>query len=218
MNTGYAARVPVYSADNTSEVYRNVCYLAGIGHLAKAGFIQLCTSAELDDERMRQPSGRFTGYGYFDHSVLRDVHIECIDSLVGGWVMGPGSPPLRDQQQQRIRNSGDPLYQALVNRLGDKQNLDAWHIRTAEKYEMFCVLTTDFKLRRTVERWKDYEPFKSMKSCVMTPEEFGQKFGILPVPPHIHSYTDASFFVRSDIHMPGEQRRHVSAYRKRIED
>lgn len=214
VETGYSARVPVYSPDNTSEAYRNVCYLAGIGYLATKGFVELCTSAELDDERMRQPGGRFTGYGYFDHNVLGDVRMKRIDSLVGSWVIGPGSSPLRDQQQKRIRNSGDPLYIALVKRLGEKQNLDAWHIRTAEKNDMFCFLTTDFKLRRSVERWQSYEPFKSMKVRVMTPEEFGGEFGILPIPPHLHSYANASFHVRSDLHMPGERRRHVSAYRK----
>lgn len=213
IETGYMARVPVHTDQNDSEIYRNVTYLSGIAHLGKTGRLRLCTSAELRDEKWRKPTGMFSGYGFFDHTLFAGVELECIDQLEGGWMMGGGAAPLEEQQQARLNNSGDALYEALVNRLGPKQNLDAWHIRTAEKHGLFCFLTMDFKLRRTVERWKDYEPFKSMKTKVMTPTEFGEAFELIPVPPRLHSYTDASFFVRSDLHMPGEKRRRRSAYR-----
>ncbi|HVK42314.1 MAG TPA: hypothetical protein VM471_07540 [Phenylobacterium sp.] len=212
IDTGYMARVPVHTDENDTEIYENLTYLSGIVHLGKTGRLRLCTSAELRDETSRQPSGLYTGYGYFDHSLFAGVNLECIDKLEGGWVLGGGAPPLEDQQQRRLSNSNDPLYHALLKRLGPKQNLDAWHIRTAEKHGLFCFLTMDFKLRRTVERWKDYEPFKSMKTKVMTPAEFGKAFELIRVPPRLHSYTNASFFVRSDLHMPGEKRRSRSAY------
>jgi len=214
IDTGHMARVPVYTDENDGEIYRNLTYLSGIVHLGKIGCLRLCTSAELRDETWRQPSGLYTGYGYFDHSLFAGVKLECIDKLEGGWMLGGGAPPLEEQQQHRLSNSNDPLYQALLKRLGPKQNLDAWHIRRAEKHGLFCFLTMDFKLRRTVERWKDYEPFNSIKTKVMTPEEFGRKFEMIPTPPRLHSYTDASFFVRADLHMPGEKRRRRSAYRK----
>lgn len=214
IDTGYRARVPVHSDSNDGEIYRNLTYLSGIALLGKTNRLRLCTSAELRDETWRKPSGMFRGYGHFDFSIFGDVELECIDKLEGGWMLSPGGPSLQEQQQLRLQNSDDPLFKALVNRLGPKQNLDAWHIRTAEAHGLFCFLTMDFKLRRTVERWKDYEPFRSMKTKVMTPEEFGQKFDLIPVPPRLHSYTNASFFVRSDLHMPGETRRRRSAYRK----
>ena len=213
VDTGYMARVPVHTDENETEIYRNTTYLSGIAHLGKAGRVRLCTSAELHDETWRKPGGMFRGYGYMDHSLFGNVTLECIDKLEGGWMLAPGGPSLQEQQQRRIKSSDDPLFKALLKRLGEKQNLDAWHIRTAEKHGMFCFLTMDFKLCRTVERWKGYEPFKSMKTKVMTPEEFGRAFEIIPVPPRLHSYTDASFFVRPDLHMPGEKRRPRSAYR-----
>jgi hypothetical protein len=215
IDTGYMARIPVHTEENKTEIYRNTTYLSGIAHLGKTGRVRLCTSAELLDETWRKPSGMFLGYGYFDFSLFRDLQLECVDRLEGSWILAPNGPSLQEQQQHRIRSSDDPLFKALLNRLGEKQNLDAWHIRTAERHGMFCFLTMDFKLRRTFERWKDYEPFKSMKTVVMTPEEFGRAFNIVPLPPRLHSYNNASFFVRPDLHMPGEKRRSHSAYRSR---
>jgi len=217
VDTGYMARIPVHTDNNETEIYRNLTYLSGIAHLGKIGRIRLCTSAELRDETWRKPSGMFRGYGYFDFSLFSDVQLECIDRLEGSWILVPGGPSLQEQQQRRINSSNDSLFKSLLNRLGEKQNLDAWHIRTAEKHGMFCFLTMDFKLRKTFERWKDYEPFKSMNTVVMTPEEFSRAFDIIPVPPRLHSYTDASFFVRSDLHMPGEKRRPRSAYRAKTD-
>jgi hypothetical protein len=215
IDTGYMARVPVHTDENETEIYRNATYLSGIAHLGKVGRVRLCTSAELRDETWRKPSGMFGGYGYFDFSVFGAVELECIDRLEGGWMLAPYAPSLQEQQQRRINSSDDLLFKALLNRLGEKQNLDAWHIRTAEKYGMFCFLTMDLKLRRTFERWRSYEPFKSMKTVVMTPEEFGRAFKLIPVPPRLHSYDGASFFVRPDLHMPGEKRRSRSAYRSK---
>lgn len=213
VETGYRARILVYSSENRTETYENVTFLAGIAHLARTGRLNLCTSAELDDERWRQPMGRFSGYGYFDHSLFGDLTFECIDNLNGSWMLSPSGPSLKDQQINRINKSDDPLFKALVHRLGEKQSFDAWHIRTAEVNSAYCFLTADFKLRRSVERWKTYEPFRSLTTRIMTPAEFGREFGLFPTHPHIHSYTGASFFVRSDLYMPGEKRRPVSHYR-----
>lgn len=217
-NAGYAARVPIHSSDNDSEIYRNLTYLTGLTHLARTGHVRFCTSAELRDETFRQPQGRFRrGYGYFDYSLFNDISLQCVDQLNGSWVIGPSymrMPSLREQQLGRINASDDPLFKALVRRLGEKQSLDAWHIATAERHGMHCFLTMDFKLRRSVERWKDSEPFRSMMTRVLTPEELGRELRITPVPPHLHSYNDASFPVRSDLHVPGEKRTQASAYRK----
>lgn len=216
IETGHIARVPVRSADNSTEIYRNTTYLAGIAHLASEGRLKLCTSVELNDERMRQPLGRYSGYGVLDHNLFGKVKLELV---------GPQGIPrvftaetlraehLRTAQLARINSANDPIFHGLVKRLGQKQSLDAWHWLTAERQGLSCFLTMDFKFRRSVERWKSFEPFASMKSRVLTPEELGRELGLIPVPPHLFSYTDASFFVRSDLYMPSERRRPVSGCR-----
>ena len=60
MDCGYAARVPVYSHKNDSRTYREIRYLAGIASLARARFLRLHTSTELDRETFAQPMGRYT--------------------------------------------------------------------------------------------------------------------------------------------------------------
>lgn len=219
LDTHYAARVPVHAPDNTSEIYRNLTWLTGIAHLARRGHIRFCTSAELRDETFRQPAGRFRrGYGLYDYSLFNDIPLEAVDRLDGNSVIGPSwmkLPSLRDQQLARIKACEDPLFTALLKRLGERQNLDAWHIFTAERQGMHCFLTMDFKLRKTVERWKDHEPFRSMKTQVLTPEELGREWKIMPVSPRLHAYDGASFPVRLDLHMPGEKRAPASAYGKK---
>lgn len=217
-NAGYAARIPIHSADNDGEIYRNLTYLTGLTHLARTGHVSFCTSAELRDETFRQPQGRFSnGYGYFDYSLFSGISLECVDQLDGGWVIGPSYmrlPSLKEQQLARIDASEDPVFKAILKRLGEKQSLDAWHIATAERLGMHCFLTMDFKLMRSVERWKDYEPFRSMKTKVLTPEELGREWRITPVAPHLYGYNDASFPVRSDLHVPDEKRTRAGIYRK----
>jgi hypothetical protein len=218
-DAGYAARIPIHSADNDGEIYRNLTYLTGLTQLARTGHVRFCTSAELRDETFRQPQGRFrNGYGYFDYSLFSGISLECVDQMDGGWVIGPSYmrlPSLKEQQLARINASDDPFFKAILKRLGDKQSLDAWHIATAERLGMHCFLTMDFKLRRSVERWKDYEPFRSMKAKVLTPEELGLEWRIRPVAPHLYSYNDASFPVRSDLHVPDQKRTGAKSYRKR---
>ena len=72
----------MHDPEDTSEDYRNIKYLPAITHLARAGHIELKTSAELKDETFRQPSGRFRGYGYSDYSVFGGLSIESVDGFV----------------------------------------------------------------------------------------------------------------------------------------
>jgi len=214
--TGYSARIPVHSANSTAVEYEHIKYLAGIAHLARQDYLRLKTSAELQDETFRQPVGRFRGYGYFDHSLFAGLKLESVDGLVFP-TMGPsylGLASARDQQRARLARSNDPLYLALLAQLGPKNSQDAWHIRTAEAHGLHCFLTMDFRLHRTVRRLKECEPFRSLQTQVLTPVELGKWLGIAPLPPHIFSYTNASFQVRSDLCWPDGKRRPVSAYRK----
>lgn len=71
IDTGYAARIPVYSDDDASKVGVSVRYLAPIAMLAKRKAINLLSSRELSDEQWTQPVGRFRGYEFYDYNVFK---------------------------------------------------------------------------------------------------------------------------------------------------
>lgn len=219
IDTGYAARIPVHAADSQTREYRHVRYLSGIAQLARDGFLKLHTSAEIQDERFRQPAGRYQGYGYFDFDIFGDIEMRSIDGAVCPTI-GPdylNLPSAAEQQSQRLlRARTDPHYAALVAQLGEKNSQDAWHIHTAEIHGLFCFLTMDFKLLRTIEAASRRDPVKSLRTLVLTPDDFGRRFGLKPIPPGILSYTDASFFVRADLSAVDGKRRPSKSYRKRI--
>jgi hypothetical protein len=152
---GYSARVPIYSARDTSDVYRNVSFLPGIAALARQGRLQLMTSAELSAERFRQRNGRYLGYGLLDNSLFDGIGLPSVDGPPQ-FTLGPkffNLPSTREQQQQRLRESEDDLYGKLLKHFGSKNNLDAWHVRTAERYGQFCFLTMDFSLCKLMLRF-----------------------------------------------------------------
>lgn len=220
IDTGYQARVCVHSVDNKSDRYRQSTYLTSIAHMARLGAIELCKSAELSDEQFRQPVGRFRGYGYFDYSLFRGIEMRSVD----GWLfptMGPSwmaLPSEAEQQRKRLQAKDDPLfhdlYALLQEQLGQKCDQDAWHICTAERHGLFCFLTTDGPLLRATKSLSKKEPLLSLKTKIMSPEEFSLHLGVLPVTPYLLSYNDASFFVRSDVAMPEERRRRRGEYKK----
>ncbi len=213
---GYAARVPVHDPRSDSDEYKDVKYLAGIARLAKLGHVTLHNSGELWNEAFRQPMGRFRGYGYFDLSLFADVRLTPVDRIAFP-TMGPKwmeLPSAEEQQRERLANSTDPLFRGLVNRLGPKNDQDAWHIHTAETHGMFCFLTMDYKLVRNIRSQKGGEPIRSLTTRIMTPREFGEHFGLIEIPPHWLSYRDADCFVRPDLHMPEGKRRPFKLYRK----
>lgn len=218
VDAGYAARIGVYGPYSDSEIYENVRFLPGLAHLVKKGSLMFCTSAELQEELFRQPSGRFRGYGMFDHSLLSHISMESIDgytfSAIGPRWMGLSTP--KEQQQARLANSNDPLYLALLQQLGKKNNLDAWHIFTAERHQMHCFLTMDFKLKRLVEAKRKQEPFSTLKTRVMTPVDLGAELGLMPINPVLFSYHEASWAVRSDLHWPENMRRRRKSRRNKI--
>lgn len=206
--TGYSARIPVRSKNNTSREYCDIKYLSGIAHLARLGRLTLRTSGELHAERLRQPVGRFTGYGYFDHNLFADIQMESVDGLPPltfepRWKNGP---TLEEQQRERLAQSKDPLFLGLVKLLGPNNSQDAWHIWTAETQGMYCFLTMDFKLCRNIEARRNQEPVRSLRTRVMTPSQLGRHLWLLPVNPHLLSYNDATYPVRADLHWPDEKR------------
>lgn len=198
----YTARVPKYDENTDSRVLRCVSRLPAIAHLSKLGLLELLKSKELQSEVNRQPSGRFYGYGYYDYNVFKGVEVTSVD----------GSPMedltrLHDQtishqerQLQRVHSSNDTLYREIAAQLDPKDSLDAWHIRTAELFDCYCFLTMDFKLRDKVDKRSHREPFKSLRTKVLTPEDLAHELRIPPVSLRLLSYHSASFPVRDDLH------------------
>ncbi|MEM9422430.1 MAG: hypothetical protein AAF986_07995 [Pseudomonadota bacterium] len=218
MALGYSARIPVHYEDDSSDVYRNVSYLAGIADLCLGGHIDLYTSAELEDEKFRQPMGRYgRGYGYYDYSLLERLQIKSIDGHVFP-ALGPtyfGLPSAQAQQRSRLdHRRQNEIYRALVDLLGPKNSQDAWHIYTAEKYDLFCFLTMDFKLIRNVRAQSRGDPLKSFSTLVLTPEDFGKRFNLHPISPRLFSYHDATYPVRDDLTMPDGKRRPLKRYKR----
>ena len=218
--TGHMARVPVHSIKNGGYLYRQVVYLPGIAALAAKGLISLYQSAELRSERDRHPIGLYRGYSYFDFNIFGDRSFPSIDGDVDeirmGWPPRTGVDDAQDQRR-RLATADDPLFHSLHALLRqqnpNKADQDAWHIRTAEHHGLFCFLTMDQKLLKSCAQLRKKEPLKSLRTRILSPEDFSRRFGILPVPPRLLSYNDASWFVDLDQTMPGEKRRGRREYK-----
>lgn len=129
-----------------------------------------------------------------------------------GWLIGrlPSDDVERAAQLVELLvedNADDADFASLVTVLGKKNSQDAWHIRTAEKHELYCFLTTDFKLLDALHAQRNSARVKALKTKVMTPVELAGALGIDPVAPQLFSYTNASFPVRADLVLPSVPRR-----------
>lgn len=222
-STGYAARVPIHSRKNGTDDYRDVCYLTAITNLVRKGRIMLFTSAELEEEQVRQPAGRCRGYSYFDYSLLSGIPMPSVDGsaeemITPTWTASAAAA----RQRQRIAGSGDLLYEALFERLkhqlGPNGTQDAWHVRTAEQHGMFCFLTMDRPLLNACRQLAKKEPLRSLTTRIMSPTDFAAQLGLRRMPPDMLSYNDASWFVRRDHTMPGETRRKLRDYERHDKD
>lgn len=208
IDTGHSARIPVRAAHDESREHRNIRYLPGIAHLARQGKLSLMSSGELWIERLYQPTGRFSGYGYFDLDLFKDVEIPLVDKIPDMQI-GPswlGLPSVEEARDQRLAQSIDRLFRSLVSELGPNNSQDAWHIRTAEVNEMFCFLTMDFKLLKTLQARSTSDPVRSLRTRVLTPEQLGSYLWLAPVNPIILSFEDANSPIRPDLHWPDSKR------------
>jgi hypothetical protein len=210
IDTGYAARIPVHSDRDHSDAARSTRYLPGIASLARRGHLTLATSCELLDEQWSQPTGRFRGYGLFDFSLFSNVKFETIKdpeySVVYGAHAGLPKPSVREQRLERLEAKSDPLFQELLSVLGPNNSQDAWHIATAEHNLCYCFLTMDFRLIRNVRAQANNKTIKSLKTLILTPEEFGRRFTIIPIQPRLFSYHNASFPVVHQENWPDSKR------------
>ena len=208
IETGYAARIPVHSEQDNSEAARSVRYLPGIANLAKRGHIILAMSQELRDEQWTQPSGRFVGYGVYDFSIFQGLEIETIDDPEYSMVIAPNLsvPSLKEQRRKRLASKTDPLYHDLIKVLGWNNSQDIWHIVTAERNDCYCFLTMDFGLIGNVRAQEKNKVIQSLRTKIITPEEFGMEFSIVPLSPRLLSFHGASFPVAAKTNWENSKR------------
>lgn len=200
ITSGYAARIPVQSPKSDKRIHREISYLGGIAVLAEQGYLDLYTSAELSAEAYRHPLGQQRGYGFFDFNLFEDLHISSID----GYVFDP--QPSIGAQIDRIESYNDPLYRKISRLLPKKNHLDAWHVRTADAYDMFCFLVIDFPLIENLAKARTLKDFPSLKTEVMLPSQLAEVIGLKPVPPFLFTYKKAKWFARHDLHSELEKR------------
>lgn len=202
IETGHSARIPVYSPDNKSEIYKEIQYLPGIAKLAKEKYIELFQSAELKAESWRQPIGRYIGYGSFDLNLFANINISTVD----GYYFDLTNPKLA--QKTRLKNAKDEPYATLVKILGEKNDQDAWHIHTAHHHNMFCFLCIDRKLLNMISQAKKRKNFPALKCEVMSPSMLGKYIRLNPVHPSLISYEDFEkcFFIHSKLSWPNKKR------------
>ncbi|MGY4572961.1 hypothetical protein [Bradyrhizobium sp. USDA 3256] len=201
--TGYLAKIPIHAPGNDTPLYNEVQYLAGIAHLARAGYLKLCTSAELKAEQFRQPIGRFQGYGSADHNVFASIRFESVD----GFKLDLNDA--KQAQLDRIASCADPTYQALLAQLGQKQSLDAYHIYTAEKFDLFAFLHIDFKLDSSLQRKSKSTHLNDLKTRVLLPSQFAKMINLLPVHTNLLTLADDDTFFRTRAALHAhDQKRH----------
>lgn len=205
IETGYSARIPVHSKLDNRDVARNVRYLPGIVKLYATRHIELYDSTVLLAERLGHPSGRYSGYGWLDYSLFSEITTPLIDGHQKKFerLLPFCAKDLIDENNEHFILLNNSLQ-------GKKNNQDVWHLVTAEKYEVDVFLTMDLKLVRQLYHNRKKAPVASLRVQVMTPEDFGKKFGLIPVSPKVQSYDDASFFVRPDLSQTDSKRQRPS--------
>lgn len=209
IDTGGLARIPVHHENDKSREYKSIQFLPSLISLAKNNYITLCLSDELKDEQLTQPSGRFKGYGMFDHSLFKGVkfeHFKDADYKVTIAPLYSGFASAEQQRKARLLAKKDELYHSLLKVLGGKNSQDVWHIVTAERNGCYCFLTMDFRLVNNIKAQSKNKIVRSINTKVLTPEELGIELEFIPTPTRYFSYHNASFPVRDDLNWNDSKR------------
>jgi hypothetical protein len=204
---GYLARTPIHSPHDTSDMYENITYLTSITQLARENLISFYTSGDLVLEQWRQPPSRSWGSPY-DLNLLHGIPLKRVGKLAPSTMVPKrwGVHSLEAQQRQSLRNYDDPEYQQLLKLFGNKHSQDVRHLFDANKFDLFCFLTLDFKFVRQFENLHQRAEVKKLRARVMTPKSFAQHLGIGPVHPFWLSYQNADVLVRSDVYTWGKEK------------
>lgn len=163
INTGYAGPDLTHSPETQKRICEQIQFLPGIVHLAHRGLISLLTSFELRNEQMHQPAGRFSEYGYFDHNLFDGIRFECID------CNEIDSFDWKETPKDRLPNRTDQPFRGIVELIGEKNNVDAWHIHTAEKYALDYFLHIDFSLDEEMRKNRKKSPILELKTGIVLP-------------------------------------------------
>lgn len=205
IDTGYLARIPVHDRETEKVEYEDIKFLPGLVHLFKTQHLKLWSSIELKVEQAQHPNARFDAIHLYDHTLLKPNELDCVDG--SPWVLlFDRTLSQADAQQARLAASDDERYHELVRILGPKNTQDAWHLRTAEIHGLPYFLTMDYRLVRNIAAQKRNRLIASLTTEAITPSALGSRLGIIPYPPALLSYTNASYPVRADLSLPGDKR------------
>lgn len=169
---GYADPGLTYSPESDPRVFEQTRFLPAISHLAKQGRLELLTSFELRNEQVFQPAGRFSMYGYYDHNLFEGLTLRCID------CKEVESYDWQEKPQDRLRSSEDQPFRGIVDLIGEKNNVDAWHIHTAEIHGVDYFLHIDFSLDEEMRKNRKKNPIATLRTRVVLPSTFAAKLGI----------------------------------------
>ena len=166
--TGYAGPSLTHSPDKDKRIYDQLVYLPGIVYLAKRGYLELLTSFELRNETMQQPVGRYSEYSYFDYNLFSALKMDCID------CDDIDSFDWQERPQDRLRRNTDQPFRAIVNLIGEKNNVDAWHIHTVHKYDLDYFLHMDFSLDEEVRKNRKKSPMLELNTKIVMPSNLAE--------------------------------------------
>lgn len=205
IDTGYLARIPVHDRETQKVEYQDIKFLPGLVHLYKNEHLKFWSSVELKVEQAQHPNARFDAIHLYDHTLLKPNDLDCVDGSPWGLLIDR-TLSQADAQQARLAASTDERYHELVKVLGPNNTQDAWHLRTAEIHGLPYFLTMDYRLIRNIAAQKRNRLIASLTTEAITPSALGSKLGLVPYPPVLLSYTNASYPVRADLSLPGDKR------------
>lgn len=203
LETGYSARVPIHARDDTSEQYREICFLAPLARLFNEKLLAPLTSGELDTELWRFPPSLHRGGGWDDMSVFR-VRPERIDNVRLDALVHPREVVMKIQQA-RINACTEEPFVSLVKVLGADNSFDAFHIHTAEKHGLDAFLHLDLKLARMLKAQEQRPVIQGLRTKVMLPSQLAALYKVKPVPPYVLSYEGARFHVHPELNTGGKR-------------
>lgn len=205
IDTGYLARIPVHDRETQKVEYQDIKFLPGLVRLYKNEHLKFWSSAELKVEQAQHPNARFDAIHLYDYTLLKPNELDCVDGSPWGLLLDR-TLSQADAQQARLAASTDERYHELVKVLGPNNTQDAWHLRTAEIHGLPYFLTMDYRLIRNIAAQKRNRIIASLTTEAITPSALGSKLGLVPYPPVLLSYTNASYPVRADLSLPGDKR------------
>lgn len=141
-------RVPVEKGFIANELP----YLATLGEMARNRRLQLFTSFELNEERMRQTNPRD---GYCSFSLLAGVSLPMLDPPISRPIVmtfwpGESVGTTRSEQRAFFNSITAPRYLAIKEALSNSHIDDAFHLWAAEVAGMDVFLTFDRRFARHV--------------------------------------------------------------------